>query len=152
SSAASDAQLELGSAFGSEEEPNMAVEKDLLEILACPNCRGEGDYDEAAEVIECRSCHYKYPVRDDIPGMLIDEAEKPQCSTPSRRWPRTTRRACSTPSSASPHSAATGSARVAARPTFPPATASPRSPCAAWAVPASRATSCARCTATGSTR
>jgi uncharacterized protein YbaR (Trm112 family) len=55
----------------------MSVDKDLLEILACPNCRGEVDYDEAAEIIECRSCHFKYPVRDGIPVMLIDEAEKP---------------------------------------------------------------------------
>ena len=56
---------------------DVGVEKDLLEILACPNCRGEVDYDEPAEIIECRSCHYKYPVRDGIPVMLIDEAEKP---------------------------------------------------------------------------
>jgi len=55
----------------------MAVEKDLLDILACPNCRGEVDYDEANEVIVCRQCHYRYPVRDGIPVMLIDEAEKP---------------------------------------------------------------------------
>ena len=55
----------------------MAVEKELLDILACPNCRGEVDYDEAAEIIECRTCHFRYPVRDDIPVMLIDEAEKP---------------------------------------------------------------------------
>ena len=55
----------------------MAVEKDLLDILACPNCRGEVDYDEAAEVIACRQCRYRYPVRDGIPVMLLDEAEKP---------------------------------------------------------------------------
>jgi uncharacterized protein YbaR (Trm112 family) len=55
----------------------MALDAQLLEILACPNCRGEVDYKEAEEVIECRSCHYRYPVRDDIPVMLIEEAEKP---------------------------------------------------------------------------
>jgi uncharacterized protein YbaR (Trm112 family) len=55
----------------------MALDQQLLEILACPNCRGEVDYKEAEEVIECRNCHYRYPVRDDIPVMLIEEAEKP---------------------------------------------------------------------------
>jgi uncharacterized protein YbaR (Trm112 family) len=55
----------------------MALDSKLLEILACPNCRGEVDYKEAEQVIECRSCHYRYPVRDDIPVMLIEEAEKP---------------------------------------------------------------------------
>jgi uncharacterized protein YbaR (Trm112 family) len=55
----------------------MALDRKLLEILACPNCRGEVDYKEAEQVIECRSCHYRYPVRDDIPVMLIEEAEKP---------------------------------------------------------------------------
>jgi uncharacterized protein YbaR (Trm112 family) len=55
----------------------MALDKDLLEILACPNCRGDVDYREAESVIVCTKCGYRYPVRDDIPVMLIDEAEKP---------------------------------------------------------------------------
>ena len=52
----------------------MALSKDLLEILACPQCKGEVRYDEAAAEIHCRQCHLAYPVRDDIPVMLIDEA------------------------------------------------------------------------------
>ncbi|MCA1727801.1 MAG: Trm112 family protein [Actinobacteria bacterium] len=55
----------------------MTIEKDLLEILACPNCRGEVDFVEAESVIVCRKCGYRYPVRDEIPVMLIEEAEKP---------------------------------------------------------------------------
>ncbi len=55
----------------------MPVDKELLEILACPNCRGDVEYREADEVIVCSKCGYRYPVRDDIPVMLIDEAEKP---------------------------------------------------------------------------
>jgi uncharacterized protein len=55
----------------------MALDTKLLEILACPNCRGEVDYKESEQVIECRNCHYRYPVRDDIPVMLVEEAEKP---------------------------------------------------------------------------
>ena len=56
----------------------MALDAKLLVILACPNCHGEVEYKEAEQVIECRGeCHYRYPVRDDIPVMLIEEAEKP---------------------------------------------------------------------------
>ena len=56
----------------------MSVDPELLEILACPNCRGDVEYREAEQVIVCvGSCGYRYPVRDDIPVMLIDEAEKP---------------------------------------------------------------------------
>jgi uncharacterized protein YbaR (Trm112 family) len=56
----------------------MAVDQKLLEILACPNCRGDVEYLENEQVIVCRGeCGYRYPVRDDIPVMLIDEATKP---------------------------------------------------------------------------
>ena len=59
----------------------MALDQRLLEILACPNCRGDVEYLEAEQVIECRGeCRYRYPVKDDIPVMLIDEAEKPSGS------------------------------------------------------------------------
>lgn len=55
----------------------MAVDAELLEILVCPNDRGDVEYHEAEAVIVCTVCGYRYPVRDDIPVMLIDEAEKP---------------------------------------------------------------------------
>jgi len=56
----------------------MPVDQRLLEILVCPNCHGEVEYLETESVIACRGeCKYRYPVRDDIPVMLIDEAEKP---------------------------------------------------------------------------
>jgi uncharacterized protein len=56
----------------------MAVDQALLEILVCPNCRGKVEYREAEQKIYCLGeCKYVYPVRDDIPIMLIDEAEKP---------------------------------------------------------------------------
>jgi uncharacterized protein len=56
----------------------MALSKDLLDILICPNCHGKIEYVEADAKIYCRGeCRYVYPVRDDIPIMLIDEAEKP---------------------------------------------------------------------------
>jgi uncharacterized protein YbaR (Trm112 family) len=50
----------------------------LLEILACPNCRGELKADEAADELVCTgTCKYAYPVRDDIPVLLVDEARTP---------------------------------------------------------------------------
>jgi uncharacterized protein YbaR (Trm112 family) len=58
----------------------VTLDPDLLRILVCPNDRGEIDYIEAEQVIVCRTCGYRYPVRDDIPVMLIDEAEKPGAS------------------------------------------------------------------------
>jgi len=55
----------------------MAVDKELLDILVCPSCRGEVEYREQEEVIVCTQCGLRYPVRDDIPVMLIEEAERP---------------------------------------------------------------------------
>jgi uncharacterized protein len=55
----------------------MAVDKELLEILVCPSCHGEIEYRQDEEVIVCTKCGLRYPVRDDIPVMLIEEAEKP---------------------------------------------------------------------------
>ena len=59
----------------------MAVElaPELLEILACPNCHATLRVDEEAQELVCTSptCGLAYPVRDDIPVMLIDEARRP---------------------------------------------------------------------------
>ncbi len=55
----------------------MTLDAELLEILVCPNDRGDVDYLEDEQLIVCRTCGYRYPVRDGIPVMLIDEAEKP---------------------------------------------------------------------------
>jgi uncharacterized protein len=56
----------------------VTVDKELLEILVCPNCRGEVEYREQEGFIVCLGrCGYKYPVRDDIPVMLVEEAVKP---------------------------------------------------------------------------
>ena len=53
----------------------MAIDKELLEILACPKCKGELDYKPDDQVLECQACRLRYPIKDDIPIMLIDEAE-----------------------------------------------------------------------------
>ena len=63
----------------------MTLDAELLEILVCPNDRGDIDYLEDEQVIVCRTCGYRYPVRDGIPVMLIDEAEKPPGGTPGAK-------------------------------------------------------------------
>ena len=56
----------------------MGLDPQLLEILACPKCKGPVEYVEGEQRIYCRgTCKYIYPVRDGIPIMLIDEATKP---------------------------------------------------------------------------
>lgn len=52
----------------------MTVNKELLDILACPKCKGNVHLNEKEDGIICDSCKLMYPIRDDIPIMLIDEA------------------------------------------------------------------------------
>ena len=49
------------------------LDKELLDILACPACKGDVELKE--NKIVCKNCGKKYPIRDGIPVMLIDEAE-----------------------------------------------------------------------------
>ena len=53
----------------------MAISKELLEILACPLCKAEVHLTPDGAGIKCVKCHRVYPIRDDIPVMLIDEAK-----------------------------------------------------------------------------
>jgi uncharacterized protein YbaR (Trm112 family) len=48
----------------------------LLEILVCPVCKGPLDYRKAQQELVCKACRLAYPVRDDIPVMLEDEARQ----------------------------------------------------------------------------
>ena len=54
----------------------MALSPDLLSILACPACKGELIYDANQQTLTCNRCRLRYRVVDDIPDMLIEEAEK----------------------------------------------------------------------------
>ncbi|MFY9773425.1 MAG: Trm112 family protein [Trebonia sp.] len=49
----------------------------LLEIIVCPNCRAGLRVDDAASELVCTSCGLAYPVRDNIPVLLVDEARRP---------------------------------------------------------------------------
>ena len=51
------------------------IDKELLDILACPLCKA--DVKLEGDRIVCSKCARRYPIKDDIPIMLIDEAELP---------------------------------------------------------------------------
>ena len=50
------------------------LDRDLLEILACPVCKKPLAYDEEKDTLKCAVCHRVYPVRDEIPILLVDQA------------------------------------------------------------------------------
>ena len=52
----------------------MAINKELLEILACPKCKGDITLNDKEDGLVCGNCKLLYPIRDGIPVMLIDEA------------------------------------------------------------------------------
>lgn len=52
------------------------MDKTLLEILACPICKSSVQYNKAKQELVCPACRIAYPVRDDIPVMLAEEARE----------------------------------------------------------------------------
>ena len=52
----------------------MALDPKLLSILACPLCQAEVRLTADGKGLKCPTCQRVYPIRDDIPVMLIDEA------------------------------------------------------------------------------
>ena len=55
----------------------MNLDPSLIEILACPDCHAALEVDDANSSLNCTGCGLRYPVRDDIPVLLVDEAERP---------------------------------------------------------------------------
>ncbi len=53
----------------------MSLDPQLLEILACPQCKGEIHLNESEDGLVCNTCKLLYEIKDDIPIMLIDEAK-----------------------------------------------------------------------------
>jgi len=51
------------------------IDQSLLDILACPKCKGELEYSEEEDQLICHECRLIYRIEDEIPIMLIDEAE-----------------------------------------------------------------------------
>ena len=54
----------------------MAISKELLDILACPRCKGDIYLTEAGDGLICEKCKLLYEIKDDIPIMLQERAEK----------------------------------------------------------------------------
>ena len=52
----------------------MPISEQLLEILVCPACRAKVELKPDGSALKCVECKRVYPIRDDIPVMLIDEA------------------------------------------------------------------------------
>jgi hypothetical protein len=53
----------------------MAISQELLEILACPKCKGNIHLNDTQDGLICDHCKLLYEIKDDIPIMLIDEAK-----------------------------------------------------------------------------
>jgi uncharacterized protein YbaR (Trm112 family) len=56
-------------------ETAMAISQELLDILACPKCKGDIYLNDTQDGLICDQCKLLYEIRDDIPIMLIDEAK-----------------------------------------------------------------------------
>lgn len=63
-----------GARHRNQEVLKMAISQDLLEILACPVCKSKLELKADGSGLKCQACKRVYPIRDDIPVMLIDEA------------------------------------------------------------------------------
>jgi uncharacterized protein len=53
----------------------MAIDQQLLELLVCPQCKGDIRLNERQDGLICDACRLMYEIRDDIPIMLIEEAK-----------------------------------------------------------------------------
>ena len=53
----------------------MVLRPELLDLLACPKCKQAVTVSADKNSLECDHCRLRYPIRDEIPVMLIDEAE-----------------------------------------------------------------------------
>ncbi len=54
------------------------IDPELLAIMCCPDCHGDLELQEAHARLLCLACGKRYPIRDGIPVMLIEEAEAPE--------------------------------------------------------------------------
>jgi uncharacterized protein YbaR (Trm112 family) len=67
-------QINFLEADSAKKENTMAISQELLDILACPKCKGDIYLNDTQDGLICDSCKLLYEIRDDIPIMLIDEA------------------------------------------------------------------------------
>jgi uncharacterized protein YbaR (Trm112 family) len=62
--------------------PRQLMDKRLLDILACPLCKGPLQYAKQQQALVCRADRLAFPIRDGIPVMLEDEARRLQAQDP----------------------------------------------------------------------
>jgi uncharacterized protein YbaR (Trm112 family) len=60
----------------------VTLNMELKQLLVCPKCRGELDFREAQLEIRCAACRLCYPIKDDIPVLLVDQAKPFELPTP----------------------------------------------------------------------
>ncbi len=53
----------------------MALTDKLLDVLVCPKCKGKLEYIKEDEILKCDNCRLKFKIDNNIPVLLIDEAE-----------------------------------------------------------------------------
>lgn len=53
----------------------MAINEDLLDLLICPKCKAGVAVGPAGITLDCKTCGLSFPVKDDIPVMLVEEAQ-----------------------------------------------------------------------------
>jgi len=58
------------------QESHVAIDQRLMDILVCPDCHGKVEHKERRNLMVCISCGLRFPVRDGIPVMLVEEATK----------------------------------------------------------------------------
>ena len=54
----------------------MAISKELLDILACPKCKGDLSYEPQRNTLTCKKCSKVYQIKNDIPIMLVDDSAR----------------------------------------------------------------------------
>lgn len=53
----------------------MPIPEKLLEFICCPKCKGDLKYDASTDTLVCSKCRLRYPIVDDIPVLIVEEAE-----------------------------------------------------------------------------
>jgi len=52
------------------------ISKELLDIIACPKCKGSLEWNQENNTLLCKACQVRYPITDGIPELLLDKAEQ----------------------------------------------------------------------------
>jgi hypothetical protein len=60
------------------------LKRELLDILCCPKCKGDLDYRAAEDTLTCTRCATVYPVRNDIPILLVPPEEAQEAPVPQK--------------------------------------------------------------------